>query len=750
MNKIKININNSQLIFLIILLSIFKIGTSFLIPLNILPNANLDDALFYRLAENISNGNWLGAYENSTLIKGFAYPLFLATAIHFHIPVRILEGLLICISSAYFIFLFRGIFKNQIIILVFFMAIFYPYHYGTVDFRILRDMIYSPLLLILFTSLLFLIKSIRAATNNFNYLHIVILSTTFFLFTNTREEGIWILPAIIFTTAVLFFCGYKKDRLLYLIKLSLFGLFIFVMLGVFLSRIHEKYYHSPIINIWKDKNFQSGFGSLQRLSKNNNKLDFISKDNWEQFYKVSPAAASLKKYINSPVYENWIPISCNTLLSLGYDMDRDSGCPNEVVSGYILFALNDVLWAAGKRTPDEISRFMELISNEIDFACNRSLIQCNRKPPSVLPAQLDISKINFYEMSKLFIEGLTLIFHYQNQDFDNYFLDQDIQKTMLMRASLRARLFDIGRLKFQTFEEKGSDERKLQVISGDYGLLDSVKYQARELIISGYFYPSADMLINSVEVYINGHIACTVPRGGLKTIIQHGKEKNIRFECIVPFEFETSNPLAISAYVLEALSKVRYKLKNDYIVDISLSNKFNQDCYLFSNLDVKYYVDKGVFTADEHFKKYGIYENRPCAPINSIKLAQHNFQEEITRYADASNSFFSTVFMINSVSYSYFIKLIPFIFIILLLAYILGGKFNYLVVLSILIFLLLFLSRVSLISLFSYLGIAPISALYMASGFFSFFVAGVVGFAAALNEGGGLFSRITIQNREIH
>ena len=214
--KIKLINNKSDIYFLIGLffIAIVKIFSSVFIPLNILPNANLDDALFFRLAENISKGNWLGVYENSTLIKGFFYPFFIAISIKLQIPLRVLESSLICISSMYFIFLFKGIFTRTLLVFLFSILVFYPYQYGVVDFRILRDMIYPQLLLIIFTASLFLLSP---ALNNhrfsrINYLHILILSTSLFLFINTREEAVWIFPSILLILGILFYKFYKNNE----------------------------------------------------------------------------------------------------------------------------------------------------------------------------------------------------------------------------------------------------------------------------------------------------------------------------------------------------------------------------------------------------------------------------------------------------------------------------------------------------------------------------------------------------------
>ena len=106
MRSKKFNEINTKIIYLYFFLAtviLLKIFYAYFIPLNINPRAPHDDTLFYRLGLNISNGLWLGTYDPTTLIKGITYPLFIAASIKSLIPLRVLEAILTCISSLYFI-----------------------------------------------------------------------------------------------------------------------------------------------------------------------------------------------------------------------------------------------------------------------------------------------------------------------------------------------------------------------------------------------------------------------------------------------------------------------------------------------------------------------------------------------------------------------------------------------------------------------------------------------------------------------
>ena len=53
-----------------------------------------DDYLFVKLAKHILSGEWLGPYNQVTLVKGPVYPLFIAMAHHTALPLLLVQHLL--------------------------------------------------------------------------------------------------------------------------------------------------------------------------------------------------------------------------------------------------------------------------------------------------------------------------------------------------------------------------------------------------------------------------------------------------------------------------------------------------------------------------------------------------------------------------------------------------------------------------------------------------------------------------------
>ena len=364
---------------------------------------------------------------------------------------------------------------------------------------------------------------------------------------------------------------------------------------------------------------------------------------------------------------------------------------------------------------------MQKVSSEIDSACDKKEILCNPKPPSVLPAQISMHNLNFSELKNQFIGGLNLVLNLENPDFQNYSLDYDVRKTMHIRSALKAKIFDIGINKFKVYPPGGKDEPKASNNSLE-GSIDNVVYRNRQLIISGSFLPNKNGEINTVEIFINGHKACTTQPNPSNNGKVNFLNPQLRFECIAPFEFIDESPINLSAYASDKIKSLHYLLKNTPLVTTVLSNKFNAQCYLTNNMDVKYYVDLNKFTPEEHFKNYGIYEERRCAPLYTAKIGQQQHSQDIENHTIVRKRWFNAIFKLNSTFYSSFIKLSPLLLLIYFIVLIKKGAPSYLIQYTLFIFGGLFLSRLGLISLLGHLGLAPISPLYLTAGSYCLFI----------------------------
>ena len=378
-------IHQKNLLLGILGVTALKILWSYYIPLQLIP-APHDDLLFYRLAESVANLKWLGVFEQTTLIKGFSYPLFLSLSIFFSIPLRILEGALICSTSLYFVFAVKRVITNKLLILLLYTAlIFYPFHYSLVDFRLLRDMIYSPLLLCIFSALfyIYLDANLKVTNRLILVLHPTVFSLALFFFLHTREEGIWIAPALVLFL-IFIYRGYVSNaNIIILLKKIFVMISVFAVLQGILLGLNTYKYRFTVVTILKDANFQSGFASLHRINSQKKWYEDISKQDWDTLFLASPAVAELRPFVQGGGYRFWTTITCDAMRSQGYNLAL-SDCPNVMPPGNVQFALMDALFQIGYRNPADISQYMGRVALEIDDACEAKKLKCKSKPPFML------------------------------------------------------------------------------------------------------------------------------------------------------------------------------------------------------------------------------------------------------------------------------------------------------------------------------------------------------------------------------
>lgn len=682
-NYKKLFVNNYYLL-LILIVTITKVTYSYYIPINILPNAVHDDALFFRLAENITKFEWLGPYENTTLIKGFTYPLFISLSILLDIPIRCLEAILVCASSFYFLTIFKKKIPNYLQLILYSILIFYPYLYSASDFRLLRDMIYSQLLLVLFSSILHIFISQKEDLIKNNKKHILLFSISLFLFYNTREEFIWIIPAFLFVFLILVVSYFKSNNFKIILKVILLSLSIFLLLQTCISTLNYFKYKSSIINIWKDKDFQAGYGSLQRLSQNNLLYDHITFQNWMTFSRFSPSVEEIIPLILQPVYKSWIPTSCYAIKTQGFDVDKHSSCPNEIAVGFVLFALNDVLWQAGYRTPDDISKFMRRVSNEIDYACESKKIICNPKPPSVMPAQIFNFELDISSIVENLIKSFKLTITYGGVSWEKLKAHRELDKLHYMREKLNAFLLDpidIQQNYTNNLIEYEPTVKNLK--EGNFGYIDSLTFDGGIIHAQGWAIFSKDKKFSSVDIYINGEKKCSEALLNNRPDIYPLYPENIGFYCKFPFKFDKDFSYEIKAYAKLDNDIHHYLLKNTSDVNSIFENKFNP------------YLE--MLNAHQFIK-------------NGLLLYSFN------------------LFLLL---YKYFIyvssaMIIPIVFFMI-------RKKDYLYLTILGIFLILSLSRTVIVSILSYYALLPLSPLYLISGIYSYFICCTVAFITGLH-----------------
>ena len=122
--------------------------------------APLDDELMFRAANNITAGQWLGAYDYLTLSKAMFFPVWLALLHALHLPYLVSGAALWCAASLLAAFAFAPLWRKKdadtgrVLTLALFAALAYlPSSWAAYTLRVYRDNIFPALCLVFFAGI---------------------------------------------------------------------------------------------------------------------------------------------------------------------------------------------------------------------------------------------------------------------------------------------------------------------------------------------------------------------------------------------------------------------------------------------------------------------------------------------------------------------------------------------------------------------------------------------------------------------
>lgn len=195
---------NKKIIIFIILIGIITVCRYLLVcDLPVLANAILgaDDALMIRQAATIIDGQWLGQYSETTLLKGVAFPLFLAICYFWEIRYISAITILYIIACLTMIFAISKVIRSKIALLcIYILLLFNPIMFSSqIMQRVYRSSIIPPLALFLIACYINLFLLTNSENKFLEKILTVIFSSIALPFLwFAREDSIWIMPFIIF------------------------------------------------------------------------------------------------------------------------------------------------------------------------------------------------------------------------------------------------------------------------------------------------------------------------------------------------------------------------------------------------------------------------------------------------------------------------------------------------------------------------------------------------------------------------
>lgn len=360
---------------LYILLALGYIVLCIYLPLTILPNMLLDDALFIHKGMELYSWKWLGPYGLDTLCKGPVFPFFLAINALLCLPVTLSMSLLYLFACFVLSSSLRWMGCNKYLVLAIFgVILFHPLLLPT---RIVRENIYSSLALFAVAGFIRMMSPPSSRSTQPHPARMLPYGFALGLFWLTREEGMWILPGLFLggLLQAVWLWRTKGDGKYYIAQMGFFFLAAVLPL-LFVALMNCRIYGKFEAVDFNGTSFTSAIRSLQNIDVGEELPQIpVPQTKRQAAYRVSPTFAQLADFFEDP--KNPFKLYSEYYVPKG---------SHEYGGGHFLWALR--VGAALKgyyKNPDQAAKFYTKISHEIDTACHDGRLQCNKSFFNWLP-----------------------------------------------------------------------------------------------------------------------------------------------------------------------------------------------------------------------------------------------------------------------------------------------------------------------------------------------------------------------------
>lgn len=376
---------------MLLLGSLFVIMSAFT-PIFVAAEAMHDDALFINQAKSILNGNWMGRFSSLALPKGPGFPLFLAASHITGLPISITFALFHVLCAWIITTISANFIKQRYALLgLFALTVWNPIFLQSGTRRILREAIYSgQSLLVVFLTIAVLFPYRRVSVHDRLALTAGLVFGWFLI---TREEGIWLTPALllIFTLSVFMADTNVARRRVVVASILMLATTSSVQVGIRLMNLVK--YGTFAVTDFQDNNFNRAVLALQRLGDRRPYL-YVTRSAMTIAYGVSPTFQRLRPYLDGPAGTQWGLHGCGWL---------PSTC-GEIAAGWLPWALRDGAASIGVyKTPGSAAEFFKSVADEIEAACAAG------RAPCVSPLSGRLSPLTSLEPQYLLKRGAELL-----------------------------------------------------------------------------------------------------------------------------------------------------------------------------------------------------------------------------------------------------------------------------------------------------------------------------------------------------
>ena len=333
-----------------------------------------DDTLFLSQAFHILAGEWLGPYNQFPLLRGPFYPIWIRFVYVLGVPLIHANDFLYlgaCLLTMRALLPLES--GHPILFFIFVLLYFAPhtYDYATVSHAFRMQINSSLVLLVCASSLGLGIRMIYRSGPILPWSLLLGLSFSFFWY--TREEGIWILPALLLLVICVGGLMIHRDGWS---TLGATILHCFVVPGVVLAictsallLMNNHFYGAPVVRDIKAKQFKHAYNGLLRIKSEELLEDVhVTRKTLRKLYELSPKMKELKPHLE-------------------YTAENVPFFGGQLRAAIFIFAVRDATAAAGYYDQDaaETLEFYKELGDELEALCDIDQVECGNLLLSMVP-----------------------------------------------------------------------------------------------------------------------------------------------------------------------------------------------------------------------------------------------------------------------------------------------------------------------------------------------------------------------------
>ena len=384
------------------LLVLLRVVLSNRLPAFLMPEMPHDDGWMFSQAQHLLKGDWLGPYNQLTLINGIFSPLLLAFSACLGVSFNGLNTAIYCFACVVFIASLYPLIKNQLVqIICFVILLFNPITYAlNTGQRVYRIGMGQWEILLIFGCLIALFLR-RGSSWKRLATWAALGGISLAAFLHTREEGPWIYPFVIGAIGLTISITvlekrHSKARILIFLLPVLFALF---SSGI-VAAINYNHYGMMIVNDRSGGNYAKVAGDLYLIKPDLKAEQVFGAEQYKNLYYTIYSSTMEASFAASPTLNSAADPIRAAIRAWGQLEEIKNG---QLLTDHMIFALRDGVESAGHyRSLRDAEAFYGKVHQELQTAFENGTLGKRglMLSPLVKPIQLQDLIQAFYLMRK--------------------------------------------------------------------------------------------------------------------------------------------------------------------------------------------------------------------------------------------------------------------------------------------------------------------------------------------------------------